>query len=67
MRGGLRGKIAVYLVATTLLVGTIASLSVPDAERYAPHATITTFGAGRDHWDVRDLVRGQPAPGRAGR
>jgi voltage-gated potassium channel len=44
LRGGLHGKAAVYVVATTLLVGTIAALSVLDAERNAPHATITTFG-----------------------
>jgi voltage-gated potassium channel len=44
LRGGLRGKAAVYIVATTLLVGTIAALAVLDAERNAPHATITTFG-----------------------
>jgi voltage-gated potassium channel len=44
LRGGLHGKAAVYVVATTLLVGTIAALAVLDAERNAPHATITTFG-----------------------
>ncbi|MGH3865905.1 MAG: potassium channel family protein [Pseudonocardiaceae bacterium] len=44
MRGGFRGKVAVYVTATMLLVGTVASLAVLDAERYAPHATITTFG-----------------------
>jgi voltage-gated potassium channel len=44
MCGGFRGKVAVYVMATMLLVGTVASLAVLDAERYAPHATITTFG-----------------------
>lgn len=44
LRGGFRGKVALYVTATMLLVGTIASLAVLDAERYAPHATITTFG-----------------------
>jgi voltage-gated potassium channel len=44
LRGGLHGKAAVYVIATTLLVGTIAALAVLDAERNAPHATITTFG-----------------------
>ncbi|HWN31345.1 MAG TPA: ion channel [Pseudonocardia sp.] len=44
LRGGLHGKAAVYVVATTLLVGLIAALAVLDAERNAPHATITTFG-----------------------
>ncbi|HEX4253381.1 MAG TPA: ion channel [Pseudonocardia sp.] len=44
MRGGLHGKVAVYVIGTTLLVGTIAALAVLDAERNAPNATITTFG-----------------------
>lgn len=44
LRGGLQGRVAVYVVATTLLVGLVAALSVLEAERYAPHATITTFG-----------------------
>ena len=44
MRGGLHGKTAVYVIATTLLVGTVAALAVLDAERGAPNATITNFG-----------------------
>jgi voltage-gated potassium channel len=44
LRGGLHGKTAVYVVATTMLVGLIAALAVLDAERGAPHATIVTFG-----------------------
>ncbi|HWN33568.1 MAG TPA: potassium channel family protein [Pseudonocardia sp.] len=44
LRGGLHGRAAVYVIATTMLVGTIAALAVLDAERYAPHATIVTFG-----------------------
>jgi voltage-gated potassium channel len=44
MRGGFRAKVGIYVAATTLLVATVASLAVLEAERYAPHATITTFG-----------------------
>lgn len=44
MRGGFRAKVGIYVVATTVVVGTVASLSVLDAERNAPRATITTFG-----------------------
>lgn len=44
MRGGMHGKTAVYVIATTMLVGLIAALAVLDAERGAPHATIITFG-----------------------
>ena len=44
LRGGFRGRVAVYVASTTLLVGTVASLSVLEAERYAAHATIRTFG-----------------------
>jgi voltage-gated potassium channel len=44
MRGSFRAKVGVYVVTSTVLVGTVASLSVLDAERYAPHATIKTFG-----------------------
>jgi len=44
MRGGLHGKTAVYVISTTMLVGTIAALAVLDAERDAPNATITNFG-----------------------
>ena len=43
MRGGLRGRVAVYVCVTTVLVGFVASLAELDAERNAPHATITTF------------------------
>jgi voltage-gated potassium channel len=44
LRGGFQGKVAVYIVATTLLVGLTAALAELDAERSAPHATITNFG-----------------------
>lgn len=39
----LRGRIAMYVTATVTLLVFIGSLAVLDAERYAPHATITTF------------------------
>ena len=44
LRGGLRGKTAIYVVVTTVLVGLIAALAELDAERDAPRATIKTFG-----------------------
>jgi voltage-gated potassium channel len=44
LRGGFRGRVAVYVASTTLLVGAVAALSVLEAERYAPDATIRTFG-----------------------
>jgi voltage-gated potassium channel len=44
LRGGFRGKVAVYVVASTILIGTVASLTVLEAERGAPRATIVTFG-----------------------
>lgn len=44
LRGGFRGRVAVYVASTTLLVGTVAALAVLEAERSAPHATIRTFG-----------------------
>lgn len=39
----LRGRIALYVTATVTMLVFIGSLAVLDAERYAPHATITTF------------------------
>jgi voltage-gated potassium channel len=44
LRGGLGGKVAVYVASTTLLVVGVASLAVLEAERYAPGSTIRTFG-----------------------
>jgi voltage-gated potassium channel len=44
LRGGFRGKVAVYVTASAVLIGTVASLTVLDAERGAPKATIVTFG-----------------------
>lgn len=39
----LRGRIAMYVTATVTILVFTGSLAVLDAERYAPHATITTF------------------------
>lgn len=44
LRGDFRGRVAVYLPATVLLVGLVASLAVLDAERNAEGASITNFG-----------------------
>ncbi|HZZ46287.1 MAG TPA: ion channel [Pseudonocardia sp.] len=44
LRGGFRGRVAIYVASTTLLVGSVAALAVLEAERYAPGATIHTFG-----------------------
>ena len=41
--GTLRGKIGLYVAGATLLVGVSAALSVLDAERHSPDATIKTF------------------------
>jgi voltage-gated potassium channel len=41
--GSIRGKIGLYVAGATLLVGTCAALSVLDAERGNPDATIKTF------------------------
>ena len=42
--GGLRGRIAVYVVGATSLVVLVAALAALDAERDADGALITTFG-----------------------
>ncbi|MCF7551608.1 potassium channel family protein [Pseudonocardia sp. WMMC193] len=44
LRDDFRGRIAVYVTGTVGLVAFVAALSVLQAERDAPDATITTFG-----------------------
>jgi voltage-gated potassium channel len=44
LRGDFRGRVAVYVAASVVLVGFVASLAVLDAERDVPDASITTFG-----------------------
>lgn len=44
LRGGLRTTVSAYVVGATSLIGFVAALAVPDAERGAPGATIKTFG-----------------------
>ena len=44
LRDDARGRIAVYVGATVVLVGFVAALAVREAERNAPDASITTFG-----------------------
>lgn len=44
LRDDVRGRVAVYVAATVVLVGFVASLAVLDAERDAEGASITTFG-----------------------
>jgi voltage-gated potassium channel len=44
LRGDFRGRVAVYVSSSVVLVGFVASLAVLDAERNAPDASITTFG-----------------------
>lgn len=44
LRGDFRGRVAVYVAGSVVLVGFVASLAVLDAERNAPDASITTFG-----------------------
>jgi voltage-gated potassium channel len=41
---GLRGRVGVYVGGGSVLVGLVAALSVLEAERGAPGATITGFG-----------------------
>jgi len=41
----LRGRVVVFAAASTVLLVFVASLAVLDAERHAPGADITTFGA----------------------
>jgi len=40
----LRGRVAVYVAGSSVLLIFVSSLAVLDAERNAPHATIKTFG-----------------------
>ena len=44
LRDDARGRVAIYVVGSVVLVGFVASLAVLEAERYAPDASITTFG-----------------------
>jgi voltage-gated potassium channel len=44
LRDDFRGRVAVYVAATVLLAGFVASVAVLDAERDAPDSSITTFG-----------------------
>jgi voltage-gated potassium channel len=44
LRDDFRGRVAVYVAGSVVLVGFVASLAVLDAERDAPEASITTFG-----------------------
>jgi voltage-gated potassium channel len=44
VRTDFRGRVAVYVSASVVLVGFVASLAVLDAERDAPDASITSFG-----------------------
>jgi voltage-gated potassium channel len=44
LREDVRGKVLLYVAGSVTLVGFVAALSVLDAERDAPNASITTFG-----------------------
>ncbi len=44
LRADFRGRVAIYVGVTVVLVCLVASLAVLDAERDAPNATITSFG-----------------------
>ncbi|QYN36183.1 ion transporter [Pseudonocardia sp. DSM 110487] len=44
LRDDARGRVVFYVAGTVALVGFVASIAVLDAERYAPDASITTFG-----------------------
>jgi voltage-gated potassium channel len=44
LRADFRGRVAIYVGATIGLVGFVAALTVLEAERDAPEASITTFG-----------------------
>jgi voltage-gated potassium channel len=44
LRDDARGRVVFYVVGAVALIGFVASLAVLDAERYAPDASITTFG-----------------------
>jgi voltage-gated potassium channel len=44
VRADFRGRVAVYVGVSVVLIGFVASLAVLDAERNAPDASITTFG-----------------------
>ena len=42
--GSLRGRVAIYIAGSTVLVLVVSSLAILDAERAAEDASITTFG-----------------------
>ncbi|MHA6619530.1 potassium channel family protein [Pseudonocardia sp. DLS-67] len=44
LRDDARGRVVFYVAGSVVLIGFVASLAVLDAERYAPDASITTFG-----------------------
>jgi voltage-gated potassium channel len=44
LRDDARGRVAIYIGGTVVLVGFVAALAVLEAERDAPDASITTFG-----------------------
>jgi voltage-gated potassium channel len=44
LRDDARGRVVFYVVGSVVLIGFVASLAVLEAERYAPDASITTFG-----------------------
>jgi voltage-gated potassium channel len=44
LRDDARGRVVFYVVGSVVLIGFVASVAVLDAERYAPDASITTFG-----------------------
>ena len=44
LRDDARGRVVFYVVGTVALIAFVASLAVLDAERYAPDASITSFG-----------------------
>lgn len=44
LRDDVRGRVAIYVAGTVILVGFVAALAVLEAERDAPEATIVTFG-----------------------
>jgi voltage-gated potassium channel len=54
LRDDVRGRVVFYVVGTVVLIGFVASLAVLDAERYAPDASITTFG-GAVWWTITTI------------
>jgi voltage-gated potassium channel len=54
VRDDFRGRVAVYVSSSVVLVGFVASLAVLDAERDAPEASITTFG-GALWWTITTI------------